>query len=221
MGVLHAAKSPGPELCSRTGSHTVTANAFLKTVYVWCRYQFVMYPGIMTNEFSTTRVKRYEKEELQLALICPFSIILEFQDLLGVFTSGHGFVPPKFNRFMIRYHFNVLHLINITHILNKIKRTLKGLFQQLLLTVTFAFWFPPAQWPPTWQSVLKDILRKSMNFLPHRQSNMFPRFCLRRHKVPSPPQCCQIHRSSHIYKCHLNLNDELFQNFLIWERQIK
>ena len=32
---------------------------------------------------------------------------------------------------------------------------------------------------------------------------MFPRFCLRRHKVPPPPLCCQIHRSSHIYKCHL------------------
>ena len=159
MGVLYAAKSQGPELRSggsgpigQHGSHIVTANAFLKTVYVWCRYQFVMYPGIMTDyEFSTTNSsKKIRKEELQLALICPFSIILEFQDLLGVFTSGLGFVPPKFKRFMIRYHFNILHLINITHILNKIH---KELFQQLLLTVTFAFWFPPAQWPPTWQSV--------------------------------------------------------------------
>ena len=129
-------------------------------------------------------------------------IIFEFQDLLwwALVRNWHKdldtYICPKIN---YRSHHFIIK-INKTYTINKVRN---WLFQQLLLTVTLAFWFPPAQWPPTWQSVLKDIWKDSGYFLPHRQSNMFPRFCLRRHKVPSPPQCCQIHRSSHIYKCHL------------------
>ena len=48
-----------------------------------------------------------------------------------------------------------------------------------------------------------DQIFQKRHLLPHRQSKMFPRSCLRRRKVPPPPRCCQIHRSCHIYKCHL------------------
>ena len=48
-----------------------------------------------------------------------------------------------------------------------------------------------------------DQIFQRRHLSPHRQSNMSPRSCLRRRKVPPPPQCCQIHRSCHIYKCHI------------------
>ena len=45
---------------------------------------------------------------------------------------------------------------------------------------------------------------------------MFPRSCLRKRKVPPPPQCCQIHRSCHIYTCHIIISITLGGHSYSW-----